>query len=181
MSDDKNKLPVLVLIPVFNDWQSLSVLLQFLDQNFTDTNIQAEVIVVDDASTKPIPNSFLSDNYSNLNKVSILGLRRNLGHQRAITVGLAYIEENFVCKAVVVMDGDGEDDPKDVLRLIEKCSAEKLKKIVFAQRTQQVYNPLNLNYLLRATASFFRLDNQFNIGHYSKKLKAIQPLKCRPI
>ena len=130
-------MPVLILIPAFNDWQSLDVLMRYLDQAFVATDDQIQVLIVDDGSTNLMPVGFLSEGFKNLSRISLLKLRRNLGHQRAITVGLAYVEENLNCRAVIVMDGDGEDDPKDVLRLIERCSLESFGKIVFAQRTQR--------------------------------------------
>ena len=67
----------------------------------------------------------------------MLRLRRNLGHQRAIAVGLAYVEDRFKHDAVVVMDSDGEDDPSDVPRLLELLRAEGGRAIVFAERTRR--------------------------------------------
>ena len=68
----------------------------------------------------------------------MLRLRRNLGHQRAIAVGLAYVEDCLQADAVVIMDGDGEDDPADVPRLLERLEEEGDEKIVFAERTPAV-------------------------------------------
>jgi glycosyltransferase involved in cell wall biosynthesis len=64
----------------------------------------------------------------------VLGLRRNLGHQRAIAVGLAYIREQTPCDCVVVMDADGEDRPSDVPALLAHMDREGRGKIVFAAR-----------------------------------------------
>lgn len=128
---------ILVLIPVFNDWKPLEILLMHLDKILDDRNLQAEVLVVDDASGMSAHNNFMPSNLKFIKKIDILELSRNLGHQRAIAIGLAYIEANVVCQAVVVMDGDGEDDPRDVLRLIEKCNQEQYGKIVFAKRTKR--------------------------------------------
>ena len=168
MINDKKKLPILILIPVFNDWMSLAVLMRYLDRTFAATDDQVEALIVDDASTQPIPKTFLSDNFKNLSKVNILKLRRNLGHQRAITVGLAYVEENLNCKAVIVMDGDGEDDPKDVLRLIEKCFAENPEKIIFAQRTQRSESKL-FKIFYKTYRMLYRLLTGYNIqfGNFS--------------
>ncbi|WP_044209921.1 glycosyltransferase [Coleofasciculus chthonoplastes] len=128
---------LIILIPVFNDWKSLEMLLIRLDQVLKDENIQAEVIAVDDASSIAIHEDFMSYKVAAIKKVSVLDLRRNLGHQRAIAIGLAYTEENIACQAIVVMDGDGEDDPVDVIRLIRKCEIEGYTKIVFARRSKR--------------------------------------------
>jgi hypothetical protein len=75
-----------------------------------------------------------------IRQIRVLRLRRNLGHQRAIAVGLAYAEANLPCRAVVVMDSDGEDDPRDVPRLLQQCQAGQYQKIVFAERSKRSEN-----------------------------------------
>jgi glycosyltransferase involved in cell wall biosynthesis len=127
----------IILIPVFNDWKSLEILLIHLDQVLNEENIKAEVIAVDDASSVAVHEGFMYSKLAAIKKVNILELRRNLGHQRAIAIGLAYIEENIACQAIIVMDGDGEDDPVDVIRLIKKCKIEEYTKIVFARRSKR--------------------------------------------
>lgn len=127
----------LILIPVFNDWESLRILLIHLDEILKEGNLQAKVLVVDDASSISAYDSLRTSNFKAINKLSILELRRNLGHQRAIAVGLAYVEVNEPCMAVIIMDGDGEDSPKDILKLINECNKQKYEKIVFAKRTQR--------------------------------------------
>lgn len=131
---------IIILIPVFNDWQALSILLEKLDLYLQDTSIVIEVLVVDDASIVSPHKSFIDLNFKALRKIHFLELRRNLGHQRAIAVGLAFIETNFTSIAVVVMDGDGEDDPRDVIRLMHKCQEYGYTKLIFAQRTKRSEN-----------------------------------------
>ena len=73
-----------------------------------------------------------------IGRVEVLHLRRNLGHQRAIAIGLAFVEaERPRCRAVVLMDSDGEDAPEDVPRLVARCEQEGRRKIVFAERTKR--------------------------------------------
>lgn len=72
-----------------------------------------------------------------IDSVCLLRLRRNLGHQRAIAIGLAFIEAGLPCEAVVIMDGDGEDSPSDVPRLIERLDREGGSRIVFAERSKR--------------------------------------------
>ena len=131
-SDDA---PLVFLLPVFNDWLALDTLLLHLDDVLRAAATEGEVLVVDDGSTDaggPSPQRLGA-----IRRVQVLRLRRNLGHQRAIAVGLAYLEANVPCRAVVVMDSDGEDDPCDVPRLLRQCEAEGFRKIVFAQRTKR--------------------------------------------
>ena len=58
-------------------------------------------------------------------------MRRNLRHQPAIAIALAYIEENKPFQALIVM---GQDGPQDVLRLIEKYRAERSESWIFHDR-----------------------------------------------
>jgi polyisoprenyl-phosphate glycosyltransferase len=128
-----------ILVPVYNDWQSLRLLLDRLDGVLSGIGIHADVLVVDDGSPQAAPD--LSDSRRAIDNIRILALRRNLGHQRAIAVGLSYIHEHLACDAVVVMDADGEDDPADVPGLIEACRAERGNAIVFAQRAKRSEGP----------------------------------------
>lgn len=127
----------LILIPNYNDWRSLELHIGNLDEVMKAHQIEAELLIVDDGSTIPPGETLVNATYQSLGRVEILKLRRNLGHQRAIAIGLAYVEAHFPGPAVVVMDADGEDDPSDVPRLIEKCRDEAFEKIVFAERTKR--------------------------------------------
>ena len=64
-------------------------------------------------------------------------LLRNVGHQRALAVGLSYAHAHDLCDVVVVMDADGEDDPADVPRLLAKCAEDGNRSIVFARRAKR--------------------------------------------
>lgn len=130
--------PILIVIPVFNDWEALALLLSHLDKLLHEKQVLAEVLLVNDASSiAPETANFSPANFNGIKRLRIVELRRNLGHQRAIALGLAYVEANVACCAVIVMDADGEDDPQDVLRLIEKCRAEGYRKMIFARRAKR--------------------------------------------
>src|SRR5262249_12508415 len=86
--------PLLILIPIFNDWQASALLLPQLDRTLDRHGLRAEVLLVDDASPTAPPVSFSRQQYSALDRVDVLGLRRNLGHQRAIAIGFAYPERH---------------------------------------------------------------------------------------
>ncbi len=120
---------VVILTPVFNDGESLNILLHELAVSlkvFGDSKFS--VLVVDDGSSDNLnikaPSPF---------SLQILHLQRNIGHQKAIAIGLAYIKENLPCDKVLVMDSDGEDRPEDAVALLHK-SANNGDKIIFAHR-----------------------------------------------
>src|SRR4051794_36498094 len=128
---------IVILIPLFNDWEALRLLLVDLDAVLGQHGLEARVLIVDDGSTAPADDSFPGGPFHALKQIDVLRLRRNLGHQRAITVGLAYVEQHVPCRSVVLMDSDGEDAPGDVPRLLARCEEEAGRRIVFAERTRR--------------------------------------------
>jgi len=123
-----------ILIPVFNDWKAVALLLEKLDEELRAVDRRANVLLVDDGSTSLPYGPVLRGAANTIERVDILHLRRNLGHQRAIAVGLTYLEQSTDCPMVVVMDGDGEDRPSDVPRLLAEAEASTQPEIVFAAR-----------------------------------------------
>lgn len=128
---------LVVVIPIFEDWASASVLLVRLADVLRGAAIDARYLLVDDGSNIPIPTGFAGDRVDVLERTHVLELRRNLGHQRAIAVALAWLEAHGDQPMVVVMDGDGEDDPTDVPRLVERFREAGGAKVVFAERTRR--------------------------------------------
>ncbi|WP_435015861.1 glycosyltransferase [Tundrisphaera sp. TA3] len=129
--------PALLVIPTFNDWESLAGLLPMLDEALAAGGYAADVLIVDDGSTEPLRPDFARGPYRALKRVDALPLRRNLGHQRAIAIGFAYAEDRLDHEAIVVMDADGEDAPADVPRLLDCLRAKGGREIVFAERTRR--------------------------------------------
>ncbi len=119
---------IIILTPIFNDSESLNNLLLQLKNSFAEfTAANFSILVVNDGSTENIQ---LKN--STGWPLQILHLQRNIGHQKAIAVGLAYIKENLSCDKVLVMDCDGEDRPEDAISLIK--TSFKNDKIIFARR-----------------------------------------------
>lgn len=130
-------LRLVVVMPVFNDWDAAGKLCALLDAQFQSLpEVSPEILVVDDGSSEP--SGAWERGFSALWRVSILRLRRNLGHQRAIAVALAYVHANIPADAVAVMDADGEDRPEDVPRLLAKLRETRGSAAVFAERGRRV-------------------------------------------
>jgi hypothetical protein len=128
---------LLVLIPIYNDWAAAGLLLPRLDQVLADTNLTADVLLIDDGSTTGIPADWPGHDWRALDCIEVLALRRNVGHQRAIAIALAFVERHRSPDVVVVMDGDGEDAPEDVPRLLACLHENERSTVVFAERTRR--------------------------------------------
>lgn len=123
------------MAPVYNDWDAAMMLIRDLDRVLERERRTAAVLLIDDGSHTPAgPDRDLPA--SAITAIDVLHLRRNLGHQRAIAVGLSFIEQRQKADAVVVMDGDGEDKPEDVLRLLTALERTP-GSIVFAERLRR--------------------------------------------
>ena len=159
---------LLILLPMFNDWNAAGKLLPLIDRTLVQSALRAGVIVVDDGSTEPAPRGFAAGPFHALAPVDVLRLRRNLGHQRAIAVGLAYIERQVACDAVIVMDADGEDAPEDIPVLVDRCCREGHERIVFAERSRRVETAL-FRILYRAYRALHRLltGHSVRVGNFS--------------
>lgn len=129
-----------ILIPCFDDWESISLLLPLLDKSLEDSGVRALVLVIDDGSRTSCALSFQSSAFSSITQVEVLKLVRNLGHQRALCVGLCFLvheptETGY--DGIVIMDADGEDSPEDVSRLIQEYRAKRKERAIFAMRARR--------------------------------------------
>jgi hypothetical protein len=131
---------LLVLIPVYDDWHAVGQLIAHLDRALSYAGRRASVLLVDDGSSEAIGTqlaAFASSGRPGISGISVLRLRRNLGTQRAIAVGLSFVAANLTPDAVVVMDADGQDLPDDVPRLLEEFERKGGQAVVFAERTRR--------------------------------------------
>ena len=108
----------IILIPLYNDWKSVSKLLNEIDTQIYNWNAEVSVIIVNDASTEEKSDLYL--NYKKIKSIKILNMKENTMHQRCIAAGLKYICKNEEFDRVIVMDADGEDRPEELSLLIEK-------------------------------------------------------------
>lgn len=136
MTIPEKSLTICVILPVFNDWESLGLLLADLNRVFGGTNFVVDVLVVNDGST--IATVFNPTEFSGgaLRHLQLIDLRTNVGNQTAIATALTYLNGKTLPDIVLVMDSDGEDQPVDALPLIDIWQKNR-DSVVVAQRTRR--------------------------------------------
>jgi hypothetical protein len=129
-------------MPVFNDWDAATALIEQIDSVLGDYDVRPAILLVDDGSATPVRVQLVRKPLHVVRAIDVLGLRRNLGHQRAIAAGLTYIFQKVPCDAVLVMDSDGEDRSEDIPRLIEEFQSAGGDRVIFAKRGKRMETPL---------------------------------------
>jgi polyisoprenyl-phosphate glycosyltransferase len=134
--------PIIILTPLYNDWAAAAALLPRLAGELARAGLAVEVVMVNDGSTQECPADAFLNMPPGISRLWRLDLRRNLGHQRAIAVGLAHLHRAGRFEAVLVMDCDGEDEPADVPRLIGRFDECGRSQVVFASRMRRSEGPV---------------------------------------
>ena len=117
-----------ILIPVYNDWQSVTELLDNIDHNLSGLDHEFTVIIVNDASNHDRKEE--DKTFEKIQSIKILNMRVNQGHARCIATGLKYIYQKEDFDYVIPMDGDGEDRPEEIKELIKQIQNSNGKPIV---------------------------------------------------
>ena len=125
---------VKILIPLFNDWKSVTKLLSEIDLQTNNWNAELSVVIVNDASIEQRPD--IISNFKKIKSVKIFNMRENRMHQRCIATGLKYICENEDFDWIIIMDADGEDRPEE-LNDFFKCAQEYPNKTITGERVKR--------------------------------------------
>ena len=119
---------IIILVPIYNDWQSASKLIEEINSIVSRLDIQLSIIIVNDASTEQ--QAMHVPNLENLQSVKIINMKENRGHARCNASGLKYIFEKEEFDYVIPMDGDGEDRPEEIKNFIDYIRYTSDKPIV---------------------------------------------------
>ena len=158
-----------VLMPVYNDWEVADLVCRELDAVFArQPTVELQIVMIDDGSSSRRPTEFLAGPLESTRALLILRLRRNIGHQRAIAIGLAWLNEHVSTDAVLIMDSDGQDRPADTVKLLHVFEQHSRRAAVFAARQKRPESRLfHLSYSLYRL--FHRVLTGFavRIGNFS--------------
>ena len=106
-----------ILIPIFNDRESLTILIEKINEELNSINAEVSILVINDASSQQIVDTY--PNLENIHSLEIINMKQNRGHTRCIASGLKYIYEKKEFDFVIPMDGDGEDRPEEIKNFVE--------------------------------------------------------------
>jgi len=118
----------IILIPIYNDRESLKFLIENINNEIKDFNHKISIVVINDASSQQIIDTY--PNIENIHSIEIINMKENRGHTRCIASGLKYIFEKKDFDYVIPMDGDGEDRPEEIKQFIELAENSDGKSIV---------------------------------------------------
>jgi hypothetical protein len=172
-----------ILMPVYNDWEAAAQLLCHLNHHFSATGHRPKALLINDGSTRGcrLSSDDLND-FDAFESVTILSLGTNLGHQRAIAIGIAYLASQKPLGDVLVMDSDGEDAPADVQRLVAAADESAEPTLILALRAKRSENLLFRVFYFLYTSLFLSLTGyRVRFGNFSFIPKEFLPrLACMP-
>jgi len=169
--------PLIILIPIYEDATVFSHLLKELKAQLKTVF----VIAVDDGSlAHPIDITLLQENQLG---GEVIKLKCNVGHQRAIALGICYIADHYPNSSVVIMDADGEDEPKTIHALLSQLSQKNIEVVVAVRKKRVASLQFRIFYHLYKVTFHLLTGEKINFGNYMalkplaiKRLSAMQEL-----
>jgi hypothetical protein len=160
-----------ILIPIYNDWQSVFKLLENINSEVSALGDDFSVIIINDASSESKP-EFLAD-LENLRSVQTINMKENKGHARCNAVGLKYINEKEDFDYIILMDGDGEDRPEELSLLTEKIK-ECPNKVITANRIKRSEGFIfKFCYISHKYLTFIFTGQKIKYGNYTCLPKSV--------
>ncbi len=170
---------IIILIPVFNDWESLKKLIVEISQHvkFLEEYL-FEIIVINDASNIKRPEI---SKPNNINSLKILNMKKNNGHARCNAFGIRYINNNEKFDNIILMDGDGEDRPEEIKSLLKEIQNDPNVSVV-AKRVKRSEGPFfQFLYKMHKMLTFIFTGKRINFGNYSCLIKSdVEKISSKP-
>ena len=154
-----------ILIPIYNDWESLKKLLNNINNNIKNfLNVEFNCVIINDSS---IVNNLEFKIPTDINSIKIIHMKENRGHARCNAFGIKYLSKNSDLDYVILMDGDGEDRPEELKLLVDKVFLEPNKSVV-AKRVRRSEGPLFQSlYRIHKYLTLLTTGKLINFGNYS--------------
>ena len=155
----------IILIPLYNDWNSVFKLLKEIDLQIVKWNASVSILIVNDASTEDKPIEKLS--FNKIKSVRIINMKKNRGHARCYAAGLKFLTEREDFNYVILMDGDGEDRPEELDSLFKKSGDNPLKTVTADRIKRSEGFLFKLMYEFHKILTYVFTGKLIKFGNYS--------------
>ena len=156
---------IIILIPVFNDWQSLKKLIYEISLQIDNIkDCKFSMIIINDGSTISQPE--IKKPY-NLGFVKILNMKENRGHAECIAYGINYVNKNENFDNLLLMDGDGEDRPEEINELLEQVTLNPGISVVAKRVKRSEGLIFRLLYQFHKMITLIFTGKKINFGNFS--------------
>tara|TARA_B100000963_G_C22476552_1_gene602670 strand:- start:76 stop:927 length:852 start_codon:yes stop_codon:yes gene_type:complete len=163
-----------ILLPLYNDWESVDILIKKINSVTKSLSRSVEVIIINDNSINKQPDL---GKFNNIEKITILNLKTNLGSQKAISIGFKYLIKREQEMIITVLDSDGEDDVNQIPIMVREAEKNKEHVIVSTRKKRQESFIFKTLYFLHKLITFIYTFKWISFGNYSsfhsKQLKNI--------
>ena len=160
---------IIILIPVFNDWESLEKLIVEINENVKELKkINIECVVINDSSSIKQPKLFKP---KFIKSIQILNMKENKGHARCNAFGIRYVIKNKDFDYLILMDGDGEDRPIELKKLINKILEDPNKSVVAKRIKRSEGLFFRFLYSMHKLITLVFTGKKINFGNYSCLIK----------
>ena len=159
-----------ILIPIFNDWESLLKLISEINENVKNIKeAQFDLVVINDCSTIEKPKIKIP---LQINSIKIIHMSKNKGRARCNAFGIKYLSDKANFDYIILMDGDGEDRPQEIKLLVDKILQDPNKSVVAKRIKRSEGYMFQLLYRLHKYLTFATTGKLINFGNYSCLTKA---------
>ena len=153
---------VFIIIPCFNEGQTIIKLIYEIEQVLNEKNEKCTAVIVDDSSTDDTLSLLTALQLTGNLNLKVLTLQFNLGHQGAIAQGLLFA---YASKAscAIIMDGDGEDDPLAIPELLS-LRKNDIVHVIRGRRLEKLF--FRLAYSIYRMIFRLLTKKKMNFGNY---------------
>ena len=154
-----------ILIPVYNDFQSVSKLIRAINSATCNLDEDFSIIIVNDASTEKTDIDI--SNLNKINSIKVINFKNNQGHARCIATGLKHIYENEEFDYVIPMDGDGEDRAEEISKFVEFLKYDNTKPVVGERIKRSEGIIFKISYNIHKLITFIFTGQSIKFGNYT--------------
>ena len=156
---------IIILIPIYNDWQSVYKLIDEINDLAINKEFEISVYIFNDYSNHDCPD--FEKKLANINSIKIFNMKKNQGHARCIATGLKYIFEKDSFDYVIPMDGDGEDRPEEIEFFFDEIKKSQDKPIVGERVKRSEKMIFKICYQLHKFLTFVFTGKSIKFGNYT--------------